>query len=798
LIVEPGLGLYDQLFHASDAALAVANENGDILEANESFARLLDKSLSDITSLNVVDLLPDGTVTGRKNGLFPAEWQHGKVRFTTRPMAEGKVALSAHAAEVRAVVHDRLETLKESMSLAMQGGKLGTWSRDLQTGVVEWSPELEAIFGLAPGTFARNEAAFFDFIHPDDRERVGAAVEESLRTGKDYQVEFRFSRADKTEGWMEGRGRTLIGEDGKPWTMAGVGIDITDKKRAEKQLELSQSSYKHLVDIMPAAVCTSDANGMINFYNARATEIWGRSPVIPNPSEMYCGSFKLYTLDGQFIPPDENHPVAVCLRTGQSFRAVPARIERTDGTSVLVEVNIDPFRDAEGNIVGAINVFLDVTERVADRQEMQVLGDTARILSSTLDLPEIYDRLQALVARQFDCDNLIVSSYERTTNMVTCSYAWMEGVRADVTVFPPLQLAPEGKGMQSRVIRTGEPLVVGDATAARKQMCTKSVIVHSSGRVLDEPEPPEPDTRSIVMVPIKLHDEVTGVVQAMSNRPNAYHEGHARLLEGMVQQMTAAVQNAKLYQEAQREIAERKRLEEELEQRVKDRTAELEAAYDEMQGFTYSVSHDLRAPLRAIISGAMILLEDHRDQVSALAREELMRMANASSKLGRLIDDLLAYSRLSRTEIARRQFDMSAFVRDIVDSVATRHTHTMEVDVEDGMTAEADPLLLRLALENLVDNAFKYAGHREGGRIWIGRSSVDDVDAFYVRDNGVGFDQNYAPKIFLPFERLVLDSEFPGTGIGLANTKRIIDRHGGRIWAESQPGAGATFYFTLS
>ncbi len=798
MIVGPGLSLYDQLFHASDAGLAVANENGDILEANESFARLLDKSPSDISDLNVSDLLPEGTVTGRKNGLFPAEWQHGKVRFTTAPMRDGKLAITAHPAEVRALVHDHLETLKESLSLAMQGGKLGMWSRDMRTGVVDWSPELEAIFGLAPGTFASNEAAFFNLVHPDDRARVGAAVEDSLRSGKDYQVEFRFSRADGSEGWMEGRGRTLIGADDKPWMMAGVGIDITDKKRSEKELELSQSSYKHLVEMMPAAVCTSDAEGVINFYNARATEIWGRCPVIPSPSEKYCGSFKLYTLDGQFIPPDESHPIAVCLRTGQSFRGVPARIERPDGTSVIVEVNIDPFRDADGNIVGAINVFLDVTQRVADREEMQVLSDTARILSSTLDLPEIYDRMQALVARQFDCDNLIVSSYDEGTNTVSCSYAWMEGVRADPSVFPPLQLAPEGKGMQSTVIRTGERLVISDAPSARKNLCVKSVIVHSSGRVLEEPEPPEPDTRSIILVPIKLHDKVTGVVQAMSNRPNAYTESQAQLLEGMVQQMTAAVQNAKLYQEAQREIAERKRLEEQLEQRVKDRTVELESAIGEMQGFTYNISHDLRAPLRAIISGAMILLEDHRNEVGALAREELQRIANASSKLGRLIDDLLAYTRLNRAEISRREIDMSTFARDVVETVATRHTHSMHVSIADGMVVEADPLLLRLALENLVDNAYKYTGQRRDGVLEIGQVAIDGKNAFYVRDNGVGFDQAYAHKVFLPFERLVLDSEFPGTGIGLANAKRIIDRHGGKLWTESQPGAGATFYFTLS
>lgn len=798
MIVESGLALYDHLFHATEAGLALADAQGQILDANASFANLLGVSLATLKGSSVGDLLPQGTVTGRKS--YPAEWQYqstsGPVRISIASLHEGRLALTASPVRERAEDRQRLQALEQSLSLAMQGGRLGCWSRDLQTGKVEWTQELEAIFGLEPGTFAKNEAAFFEMVHPDDRPLLAEAVERSINTGSEYQVEFRFHRVDGTEGWMVGRGRTVLDAQGKPLMVAGVGIDITAQKRSEIELAASQSSYRHLVEVMPAAVCTSGPDGIISFYNERAAEIWGRRPLIPDPSEKYCGSFELYTLDGDLIPPEEN-PVAVCLRTGQSFRGVQARVKRPDGSSVIAEVNIDPFHDEAGNVVGAINVFLDVSQRVEDREELRVLSETARILSSTLDLPEIYDRLQALVASKFDCDNMVVSTFDRETSMLTASYAWMEGTRADVSIFPPMPLAPDGKGMQSTVVRTGEPLLIKDAAEGRKQ-CTTSVIIEPDGTVTDTVDTEKPFTQSIVMVPIKLKGEVTGVVQIMSNRLAAYTEENVRLLEGMVQQMAAAVQNALLYAEAQREIAERKRLESELEQRVLDRTAELEAANSEMEGFTYSVSHDLRAPLRAIISGAMILLEDHRDQVNPLAREELQRMANASSKMGRLIDDLLQYSRLGRADIALRHIDFSAFARDVADTIATRHPRQLDVEIEDELSCAADPLLLRLALENLVDNAYKYAGKKEDARISIGRELVDGSPAFFVRDNGVGFDPQYAHKIFLPFERLVLETEFPGNGIGLANVKRIFERHGGRIWAKSQPGEGATFYFTLS
>jgi PAS domain S-box-containing protein len=797
LIIESETSLFDQLFHATQAGLAIADDNGKIVEVNDSFAKLVERSRAELLKGDISDLLPEGTVTGRSR--IPNEWlfkaASSSIRIVAAPLPGDRLALTATPVQERGETQQRLQAIEQSLSLAMQGGKLGVWSRDFRTGQVVWSPELEAIFGLEPGTFAKNEAAFFELVHPDDKARISEAIERSIKNGEAYSVEFRFHHADGSVGWMVGRGRVILDGEDKPVFMAGVGIDITDQKQSEKALETSKSSYRHLVEVMPAAVCTCGEDGVIDFYNARAAEIWGRSPVIPDPSEKFCGSFQLYTLDGDLIPIEQN-PVAICLRTGEPFRGVQARVVRPDGTSVTVEVNIDPFVDDEGKVVGAINVFLDVSQRVKDREEMQVLSDTARILGSTLELPEIYDRLQALVASKFDCDNMLVTSYDAGKNLMTCSYAFMEGARTDVSVFPAMPLAPEGRGMQSTVIRTGKPLVINDAREGRK-ICTKSVIIDPDGRVHDEPEPPEPETKSIVMAPIKVNDKVTGVVQVMSNRFGAYTDDNARLLEGMVQQMAAAVQNAELYLEAQREIAERKRLESELERRVRDRTAELEAANGEMEGFTYSVSHDLRAPLRAIISGAMILLEDHRDQVTPLAREELTRMANASSKLGRLIDDLLQYSRLGRTEIARRKIDLSAFARDIVDTIASRHPKKIDVEIEDGMVGRADPLLLRLALENLVDNAYKYAGKSDSARIWIGREPSEDKDVYFIRDNGVGFDPQYAHKIFMPFERLFLDSEFPGNGIGLANVKRIFERHGGKVWAKSQPGAGATFYFTL-
>lgn len=231
-----------------------------------------------------------------------------------------------------------------------------------------------------------------------------------------------------------------------------------------------------------------------------------------------------------------------------------------------------------------------------------------------------------------------------------------------------------------------------------------------------------------------------------------------------------------------------------LEKRVNERTAELRASIRELEGFTYSVSHDLRAPLRAVYSTARILEEDFQGQVPPEAAVLLRIQADRARTLGQLIDDLLQLSRLSRSELQRTEVDLTTQARQALDAIFLRYPHRAEafdVCIEPGLFANADPRLLRLALENLLENAVKFSPH--GGKITVGQRSGD----FFVRDEGVGFDDKYSAKIFGAFERLVTSEEFPGTGIGLANVQRIVDRHGGKVWATSVPQKGTTVYFTL-
>jgi len=257
--------------------------------------------------------------------------------------------------------------------------------------------------------------------------------------------------------------------------------------------------------------------------------------------------------------------------------------------------------------------------------------------------------------------------------------------------------------------------------------------------------------------------------------------------------------------EAAREVSERRRAEQEvlrlnaeLEQRVKERTSQLEYTNAELEAFCYSVSHDLRAPLRAIDGFSQALMEDFSKDVPEEGRRYLGRVRSATQRMAQLIEDLLNLSRVSRAGLARREVDVSELARQVAAELQQREPdRKVDLLVWDAIRADADPRLLRAALENLVGNAWKFTAKREHPRIEVGSLRDGSRVTFFVRDNGAGFDMAYASKLFGAFQRLHSVNEFAGTGIGLATVQRIVHRHGGRIWADAQPGKGAAFYFTL-
>ncbi|WP_455204783.1 sensor histidine kinase, partial [Kaarinaea lacus] len=254
-----------------------------------------------------------------------------------------------------------------------------------------------------------------------------------------------------------------------------------------------------------------------------------------------------------------------------------------------------------------------------------------------------------------------------------------------------------------------------------------------------------------------------------------------------------------------RDISVRKKAEDELnaykehlEELVAERTAELQASNRELESYSYSIAHDLRAPLRSIIGFSQIVIEDVGDRLGESEGQYLHKIVNAGKHMSQLIDDILELGRLSRVDVEMQEVNISQIANDVVEELmSTDVARQVDVTISSEMKAKADPQLIRVSLQNLIGNAWKYSAKTPHPKIEIGVYGVNRIRTFYIKDNGAGFDMRYKDKLFKPFQRLHGEKDFEGTGIGLATVERIIERHGGKIWAVADINKGATFYFTL-
>ncbi|MBI5382287.1 MAG: PAS domain S-box protein [Opitutae bacterium] len=302
---------------------------------------------------------------------------------------------------------------------------------------------------------------------------------------------------------------------------------------------------------------------------------------------------------------------------------------------------------------------------------------------------------------------------------------------------------------------------------------------------------------------VVLGDEVLVTLFDITERARA--EQQAQAAQAETERLLALAEQSRrvllsLVEDQKRAEEEIRALNTTLEQRVAARTAQLELSNKELEAFSYSVSHDLRAPLRGIDGWSMALLNSYGDRLDETAHKYLGRVRSETQRMGQLIDDLLKLARVTRTAMHADTVDFSAVAQGIAQRLLDgQPERAMVFDIAPDLTVQGDAALLEIALTNLLDNAAKFTGRCAQPRITFGRLPPNTAGelVFFVRDNGAGFDMDYAEKLFGAFQRMHKTSEFPGTGIGLATVQRIVHRHGGRIWAESRPGQGATFYFTL-
>jgi signal transduction histidine kinase len=428
----------------------------------------------------------------------------------------------------------------------------------------------------------------------------------------------------------------------------------------------------------------------------------------------------------------------------------------------------------------------NLEERVTERtSQLSFLADASRMLSESLDYSDRLKRVAELAVPKIadwcsvdilDKDGILQRLAVVHTDPRKIALAFELQRR-----YPPNPNASSGT---YNVIRTGKPEFYREIPDSLVTASTNDSELVDIIRELG--------LRSSITVPLMAHGHALGTLTlVMAESGRHYDSADLALAEDLARRAALLIDNAKLFQETQQ-------LNTELEQRVQERTAHLTAVNKELEAFSYSVSHDLRSPLRAIDGFSQAILEDYYDALDDMGKDFLKRIRTESQRMGQLIDDLISLSRFTRTEMNFMPIHLSDMVGEIVGELKAKEPERdIDVSIEEDLTACGDERLIRVALQNLINNAWKFTMKTAKPCIQFGSIQKEDTTEYFVRDNGAGFDMAYVNKLFGAFQRLHSMDEFSGTGIGLATVQRIMHRHGGTIRAEGKLNEGATFYFTL-
>jgi len=643
---------------------------------------------------------------------------------------------------------EALRTSEERLRLAVSCGQVGIWEWDIAAGRVVWSDRLKAIFGLSAGADNLDLQAVLDVIHPEDRPRVEAALEQSRAVGADYDVEYRICWPDGSLRWVASKGR-MVSDAGRLVRAVGVAMDITERKRAEEELARREAQLSEAQRIAHLGSYEWDVRTGKVYWSEELYRIFGVSPGQLAPT---------FEAALERIHPDDRNlareTIERAFRERSSFD-FEERIVRPDGDIRVVQSQGNWIFNEAQEPVKLVGICQDITER--KQAEMQ--------------LRQSEERFQ-IAAR---ATNDMIWEWDLATDSVwwnqgaTTLFGYPPGeVRSDLAWWAE-HIHPEDVGrVMTRILtaaKSGEGFWSDEYRFQRGDGSYADVF--DRGYVV----------AGIDGTPIRMIGamiDITGRKRAME------------VLEERVAARTAELHE--INRELHSEIAQRRRAEE-----------MLRARNEELKGFAYTVSHDLKAPLRGIAGYAQELDRRHRAGLADRALFCITQIRSAVNTLDRLIDDLLQYARLDAEIPAYTQVDLAAMVEGILrhrNPEITEQGVEVTLDISPASAGAWERGLLQI-LTNLIDNALKYSRNAKPPRVAVTARQSPGVLHIVVSDNGIGFDMKYHDRIFGLFNRLVLPEEFEGTGAGLAIVKKLVDKWGGKIWAESEPGSGAAFFLDL-
>lgn len=698
------------------------------------------------------------------------------------------------------------------------------------------SPQIEDLLGFTPEEWMTDSGRWYRQVHSEDRDRQQALEEQAYARGEPLDSEYRMFTRTGHEIWVRDTAQFLPPKDGGPPIVQGVMLDITARKQAEEKLERQNQRLKALREIDTAILAADSVENIVGaaLSHIRALIACRRASValIDWPTNT-AQIFDVRMLGETSIPKGTQVPVSLfqaMLQTLTENQAVlindlaampnPPPLFQTGIKEGLRALCVLPLFSQSG-LIGAFSMSseipgffdeekinlghevanqvaiaitqnrlvealkhlnADLEQRVVELQQAEseiraqgryltLLNDITR---AAIDTPDFQSMLQTLANRMNEllgADGCYLTLWDEAQQRTIPAAA--HGALSET--YATLAPKPEEATMTASVMRAGHALVAEDVFNTP----------YLSPRIAAQFP-----TRSMLGLPLIANSEKLGAVLIAFNQPHHFTPDEIARGEQAAAQIALAVAKARLLEQVQRHAAE-------LEQRVAERTAQLEAANKELEAFSYSVSHDLRAPLRAIESFSR-LMQEQAAQLDADGQHYLRRVREATQRMGQLIEDLLRLSRITRAEVRRGPVSLSRLARIVAAELQHLHPErAVTCMITEDINAEGDEQLLRIVLENLLGNAWKFTVHQPQARIEFGRAEHERRPVYFVRDNGAGFDMVYSHRLFGAFQRLHSETEFPGSGVGLATVQRIIHRHGGRIWAEGAVNQGATFYFTL-